>query len=60
MFMTSSFRLFDYAFLSKTLNQSTGVHIARESDTIKDNVIIAIDFVRFDVMTAVTITITSL
>jgi hypothetical protein len=58
MFMTSPFRLFEYAFLLLTLNQSTGTHIARESNTIKDNVIIVIDFVYFEVMTAVTVKIT--
>jgi len=57
--MTSSVRLFEYAFLLSTLNQSTGIHIARASYTIRDNFIIAIDFVRFEVMTAVTIMITS-
>jgi hypothetical protein len=35
------------------------IRIARESDTMKDNSIIAIDFVRFEVMTAVAIKITS-
>jgi hypothetical protein len=58
MFMTSHFRLFEYAFLLSTLNQSTGIHIARENNTMKDNFIIAIDFLRFEVMTAVTIKFT--
>jgi len=57
--MTSPVRLFVYAFLLSTLNQSTGIHIARASDTIRDNFITAIDFVRFKVMMAVTIMITS-
>jgi hypothetical protein len=59
MFMTSPFRLFEYAFLLLTVNPSTGIHIARESNTMKKNVIIAIDFVRFEVMMAVTVKITS-
>jgi len=57
--MTLPFLLIEYEFLLSTVNQSTGIHIARESNTMKDNVIIAIDFVLFEVMTAVTVKITS-
>jgi hypothetical protein len=46
-------------FRLPTLNQSSGIHISFESDTIKDNFSTAIDFERFVGMMAVTLKIIS-